>query len=74
MPGAKYCVLYQWDRDKSEESWVKFGDLPFFYSRFQRDPRARWRTMAKVEIANRAFQIREDEPTQRVPLKDHKTP
>ena len=28
----------------------------------------------KVEIAGSAFQISEDEPAQRVPLKDHKTP
>ena len=30
--------------------------------------------ISKVEIANGAFQIREDEPKKRVPLKDHKTP
>ena len=35
---------------------------------------ARWCATSKVEIANGAFQIREDEPKKRVPLKHHKTP
>jgi len=36
---------------------------------------ARWcATSSKVEIAEGAFQIREDEPVQRVPLKAHKRP
>jgi len=35
---------------------------------------ARWCAISKVEIANGAFQIREDEPKKRVPLKHHKTP
>jgi hypothetical protein len=35
---------------------------------------ARWCATSKVEITNGAFHIREDEPKQRVPLRDHKTP
>ena len=35
---------------------------------------ARWCATTKVDIAAGAFQIREDEPMPRVPLKDHKTP
>ena len=35
---------------------------------------ARWCATSKVEIAGGAFQIREDEPAQRVPLNAHKTP
>jgi hypothetical protein len=35
---------------------------------------ARWCATSKVDIAEGAFQIREDEPVQRVPLKAHKTP
>ena len=35
---------------------------------------ARWCATTKVEIAGGALQIRGDEPTQSVPLKDHKTP
>jgi hypothetical protein len=35
---------------------------------------ARWCAASKIEIAGGAFQMRRDEPTQRVPLKDHKTP
>jgi len=35
---------------------------------------ARWCATTKGEIAGGAFQIRDDEPTKRVPLKDHKTP
>src|SRR5262249_31666399 len=35
---------------------------------------ARGGAPAQRGVAGGAFQIREDEPTQRVPLKDHKTP
>ena len=35
---------------------------------------ARWCATSKVEITEGAFQIRDDEPAQRVPMKDHKTP
>ena len=35
---------------------------------------ARWCATTKLEITGGVFQIREDEPAQRVPLKDHKTP
>jgi hypothetical protein len=35
---------------------------------------ARWCGTSKVETTNGAFQIREDDPKKRVPLKDHKTP
>ena len=35
---------------------------------------ARWCAKSKVEIADGAFQIREDEPAPRIPLRAHKTP
>lgn len=35
---------------------------------------ARWCATSKVEITEGVFQIRNDEPRQRVALKDHRTP